>query len=90
MSFVSATMPADTPQHRRDIEQLVRNVYPGCHAVFVPDERRVLAFRIKDEHGRLRSGFVKVCDWHRQRFTKSWLTSAIKLASTPEAGFPRL
>lgn len=83
-------MPADTPQHRRDVEQLVRNVYPGCHAVFVPDERRALAFRIEDEHGRLRSGFVKVYKWNQPRLTKSWLLRAVGLASTPEPGFPRL
>ena len=86
---LSASMPADSPQHRHDVEQLVRNIYRGCHAVFVP-ERGVLAFRIEDQHGRIRSGFVKVRDWHRQRFTKSWLLRAVKLASTPEPGFPRL
>jgi hypothetical protein len=83
-------MPADSAQHRRDVEQLVRNVYPDCHPVFVPDERGALAFRIQDEHGRFGSGFVKVYDWHRQRFTKSWLLRAVRLASTPEPGFPRL
>jgi len=51
-------MSANSAQHRRDVEHLVRNVYPGCRAVFVPDERGALAFRIEDRHGRLRSGSV--------------------------------
>ena len=83
-------MSANTAQHRRTVQQLVRNVYPGCEAVFVPDERGVLSFRIGDQHGRLRSGFVRVYDRHRKRFTKSWLLRAVHLASTPEPGFPRL
>jgi len=83
-------MSANSAQHRRDVEHLVRNVYPGCRAVFVPDERGALAFRIEDRHGRLRSGSVKVYNWHRHRFTKSWLIRAIKVASTSEPGFPRL
>lgn len=83
-------MSADTPQNRRKVERLVRNVFPGCQAHFVRDDRGALTFRIADEHERLRSGFVKVYGWHRQRFTKSWLLRTVKLASTPEPGFPRL
>lgn len=83
-------MPADTVQHRRDVEQLVRNMYPGCHPVFVREEGGALAFRISDEYGRLRTGFVRVYDWHRQRFTKTWLMRAVEQAPTSEPGFPRL
>lgn len=82
-------MSLDTQQNRRDIERLVRNVFPGCVPIFL-DEDKSLAFQVEDTHGRLRSGVVKVRDWHNQRFTKSWLRRQIKLASTDEPGFPRL
>ena len=81
---------ANTPQHRRAVEQLVRNVFPGCEAVWVPDKRDGLAFRVVDVHGPIRSGVVKVYDWNGKRFTKSWLLRAVGPASTPEPAFPRL
>ena len=80
----------DTPQYRRDVERLVRNVYPGCRVAFVSDERGALAFRVVDERGRVRSDLVKVYDWHRQRFTKSWLAGAVGGAATSKPGLKRL
>jgi hypothetical protein len=44
-SPLAASMPANSPQHRRNVEKLVPNVYPGCHAVFVADKHGAMAFR---------------------------------------------
>jgi hypothetical protein len=84
-------MPEDTPQRRRRIESLVRNAFPGCHASFLERGHTGLSFRVVDDRGRLRSGYVHVPRLtSRSPLNKTWLQRQVSMATSPEPGFPRL
>jgi len=76
----------DNPERRREIRQLVRNAFPACSAVFVEPPEGGIAFRIRAENGRYRSGVIKLLGHHGHvRLNTAWLAGQIKIHGGPAA-----
>ncbi|MBI3865090.1 MAG: hypothetical protein HY290_24720 [Planctomycetia bacterium] len=79
-------MTADTPQRRRRIEQLVKNLLPGCTAAFMPGTDGGLAFRIRSKNGRFRTGIIKLLSHHQKvRLNRHWLQRQISVHEGPKS-----
>jgi hypothetical protein len=79
----------DNPQRRRALEQLVRNAFPGCCAMFLEAPAGGVAFCIRAENGRYRSGVIKVPAHHGHvRFNSAWLARQIKIHGGSAAASP--
>jgi hypothetical protein len=75
------TIPVDTPQRRRRIQQLVGNQFPGCAAEFLSASPGALAFRVRGPTGRLRSGIITLPAHHeRVRLNSAWLERQLQRA----------
>lgn len=82
-----AGMTLNTPERRRRIEQLVRNEFPGCAAVFVMAPVGGLAFRICAPCGCVRSGIITLLAHHGHiRLNRSWLAGKMNDQGGPAAG----
>jgi hypothetical protein len=76
----------DTPQRRRQIERLVRNALPTCTCEFMTPPAGGIAFRLRGENGRYKSGTIKLLSHHGQmRLNHAWLTSEMKRHGGPAA-----
>src|SRR5262245_36147844 len=76
---VTATaMNGDTAQRRQRIQQLVRNEFPGCEAVFLPSSRS-LTFLVRSQASQYRSAIIRVpSPGSRIALNKAWLLRQLK------------
>jgi hypothetical protein len=71
----------DVNHHRRRIQQLVSNEFPGCTAVFQEGAAVGLNFRIRAKNGRFRCATISA--WSNTRLSAAWLKRALKFNRGP-------
>ena len=78
----STGKPIDTKQARREIEKLVRNVFPRTHVSFIASaDPGMLSFEIIGSDGMPKTQPIVILAHHRRRFTRAWLIGAVKAAA---------
>ena len=80
----------DTPQMRTALVDLIDRVFPGHRPEFVEGLDRGIGFRVIDDRGRPRTKIVRLYRSEVGDITKQWLLRAVRTASGPGDGFPRL